>query len=71
MELQGFRRKRRSLEYTLQNHQTKPDIVALQETGIAAKLSGFAAYNEITAPDISPATAIMVNRNLTANQLNL
>lgn len=67
----GFRQKRRALEYTIQHYQTKPDILALQETGVEAKLSGFTTYNEILPRGNSPATAIMVHRNLTANQIDL
>lgn len=67
----GFGRKRRALEYTIQNYPTKPDILALQETFTAAKLSGFSPYNEIAPPGASPVTALMVHRNLTANQIDL
>lgn len=67
----GFGRKRRALEYVIQNHQIKPDILALQETRVEAKLSGFTAYNEIPPAGVSPATALMIHRNLTANRIDL
>lgn len=67
----GLKRKRRTLELTIQDSQEKPDILALQETGTAAKLTGYATYTEIVKCSRPPATALMVQRNLTAIQIDL
>lgn len=69
----SFGRKRQAppLELIIQNSQIRPDVIALQETGVAVKISGYTAYNEITSAGTTPVTALMVHRNLTANQLEL
>lgn len=67
----GFKQKRRALELTIQDSQEKPDVLALQEIGIAAKLTGYATYTEVLRCGRSPTTALMVHRNLTAIQIDL
>lgn len=67
----GFRRKRGNLQLHIQNLDSKPDIIALQEASGSVKLPGFKAY---TPPGMDPGgvssvfTAVLVHRNTTAIQ---
>lgn len=67
----GFRQKRGNLQLHVQNLDSKPDIIALQEASGSVKLPGFKAF---TAPGIDSRgvsrvfTAVLVHRNITAIQ---
>lgn len=67
----GFRAKRRDLEYRIHHSTLKPDVIALQETGVNAKLVGYTTFNTTVAEGTNPSTALMIHRNLTANTIDL
>lgn len=65
----GYQRKRHNLQMYIDQLETanKPDVIALQETGVIAKLAGYASY---TQPAITgkPPIATLVRRNIPAKQ---
>lgn len=65
----GFRRKRGNLrQYLNNNNQEDPDIIALQETGGRAKLSGYTSYFDETSGESQTLVTTLVKRNIPAIQ---
>lgn len=63
----GFRRKRGNLQQFLQTKDSEaPDIIALQETGGQAKLSGYASFcSDVSGTGKAP-IATLIKRNIPA-----
>lgn len=67
----GYQRKRHNLQIYIDHLETakKPDVIALQETGVIGKLSGYVTYVQ---PEITskPPIATLVRRNIPVIQHN-
>lgn len=67
----SFKKKRAALQFQLATFDPKVDVVALQETGTQVKITGYTTFNELTEADNRPSTAVAIQRNLTAMQIDL
>ncbi|KAH9378235.1 hypothetical protein HPB48_009937 [Haemaphysalis longicornis] len=74
----GYRSKRGLLQQHInhirQNHQSAPDIIALQETEVPAKLSGYTGYHYVPTDAGGPSprgVTTLVHRNIPAKQISL
>lgn len=67
----SFSRKRAALQFALANFDPKIDVIALQETETLVKLTGYATYNELSSEQSKPRTAVAIQRNIAAEQVDL
>lgn len=68
----SFAKKRAALQFAMTDLSPKIDVIALQETESAVKITGYTSFNELpTSNKSNVRTAIAVHRNIAAMQIDL